>query len=106
MIRKNPHGNLPQIHESAYVDQTAIVCGMVIIEENVFVGPHAVIRADEVDGTDLPPGFYVTSTLRIGPGTDLSALPKVPLEAAEFPEDVVRTNHELVQGYKTLQNAF
>lgn len=88
MIRKNPRGDLPQIHESAYVDQTAIVCGMVIIEENVFVGPHAVIRADEVDGTDL------------------SALPKVPLEAAEFPEDVVRTNHELVQGYKTLQNEF
>ncbi len=49
MIRKNPSGDLPEIHESSYVDQTAIICGKVIIEENVFVGPYAVIRADEVD---------------------------------------------------------
>ena len=56
MIRKNPRGDLPQIHESAYVDQTAIICGKVIIEENVFVGPYAVIRADEVNAAgDLEP---------------------------------------------------
>jgi carbonic anhydrase/acetyltransferase-like protein (isoleucine patch superfamily) len=186
MIRKNPRGDLPQIHESAYVDQTAIICGKVIIEENVFVGPYAVIRADEVDaagdlepirirahsniqdgvvihsksgalvdigehtsiahrsivhgpcvignnvfigfnsvvfncrigdgcvvrynavvdGTDLPPGFYVSSTLRIGPKTDLATIPRVSAAATEFSEDVVRTNHELVQGYKKLQNEF
>lgn len=183
MIRKNPRGDLPQIHESAYVDQSAIICGKVIIEENLFVGPYAVIRADEVnadgdlapirirvhsngvvihsksgalvdigehtsiahrsilhgpsvvgnnvflgfnsvvfncsigdgcvirhnavvDGTDLPPGFYVSSTLCIGPKTDLSTVPRVPQEATEFSEDVLRTNHELVQGYKKLQNEF
>ncbi len=49
MIRKNPQGDLPVIHESAYVDQTAIVCGKVFIGENVFIGPYVVIRADEVD---------------------------------------------------------
>ncbi len=49
MIRKNPSGDLPQIAESAYVDRTAIICGKVVIGENVFVGPYAVIRADEVD---------------------------------------------------------
>lgn len=49
MIRKNPTGHTPQIDVSSYVDQTAIVCGKVIIEENVFVGPYAVIRADEVN---------------------------------------------------------
>jgi carbonic anhydrase/acetyltransferase-like protein (isoleucine patch superfamily) len=49
MIRKNPRGDLPQIHQSAFVDPTAILCGMVIVEENVFIGPYAVIRADEVD---------------------------------------------------------
>ena len=49
MIRKNPSGDLPVIHESAYVDNTAIICGKVIIHENVFIGPYAVIRADEVD---------------------------------------------------------
>src|SRR3954471_3285416 len=49
MIRKNPSGDLPIIPESAFVDPTAIICGKVIIGENVFIGPYAVIRADEVD---------------------------------------------------------
>ena len=49
MIRKNPTGDLPIVPESAYVDQTAIICGKVIVGENVFIGPYAVIRADEVD---------------------------------------------------------
>jgi carbonic anhydrase/acetyltransferase-like protein (isoleucine patch superfamily) len=49
MIRKNPSGHLPVVHDSAFVDPTAILCGKVIVEENVFIGPYAVIRADEVD---------------------------------------------------------
>jgi len=49
MIRKNPSGDLPVIHESAFVDPTAIICGKVFIGENVFIGPYVVIRADEVD---------------------------------------------------------
>jgi carbonic anhydrase/acetyltransferase-like protein (isoleucine patch superfamily) len=40
---------LPVVHDSAFVDPTAILCGKVIVEENVFIGPYAVIRADEVD---------------------------------------------------------
>jgi carbonic anhydrase/acetyltransferase-like protein (isoleucine patch superfamily) len=186
MIRRNPRGDLPKIHESAYVDQTAIICGHVIIHANVFVGPYAVIRADEmdadghiepieigahsniqdgvvihsksgaavhvgehtsiahraivhgpchvgsrafigfnsvlfncsvgdgcvvrhnavVDGVDLPAGFYVPSTERIGPNTDLALISKVSASAAEFSEDVVRTNNELVLGYKRLSNEF
>ncbi len=186
MIRKNPRGDLPQIHESAFVDSTAILCGRVIVQENVFIGPYAVIRADEVDanghmepiiigahsniqdgvvihskggaavtigqrtsiahraivhgpctvgdgvfigfnsvlfnctvgegcvvrhnavvdGRDLPAGFYVPSTQRIGPQTDLSSIPKVTAQASEFSESVVRTNNDLVQGYKKIQNEF
>ncbi|MBB6522237.1 carbonate dehydratase [Pseudoteredinibacter isoporae] len=49
MIRKNPRGDLPQVHPSAFVDPTAILCGLVVVHENVFIGPYAVIRADEVD---------------------------------------------------------
>lgn len=49
MIRRNPSGHLPVVHDSAFVDPTAILCGKVIVEENVFIGPYAVIRADEVD---------------------------------------------------------
>lgn len=49
MIRRNPRGDLPVVHETAFVDPTAILCGHIIIGENVFIGPYAVIRADEVD---------------------------------------------------------
>jgi len=49
VIRKNPSGDLPIVPESAFVDPTAIICGKVIIGENVFIGPYAVIRADETD---------------------------------------------------------
>ncbi|MBF0255962.1 MAG: carbonate dehydratase [Gammaproteobacteria bacterium] len=186
MIRKNPRGDLPVIHESAYIDQTAIICGKVIIHENVFVGPYAVIRADEVnaqgdmdyivvgansniqdgvvihsksgaavvigentsvahrsivhgpcrignnvfigfnsvlfncsvgegcairhnsvvDGCDLPAGFYVPSTTKIGPRTDLTTIERVTPDASAFSEDVARTNVELVKGYKKLSNEF
>ncbi|MCA6111260.1 hypothetical protein [Bradyrhizobium cenepequi] len=49
MIRRNPRGDWPTIAETAFIDPTAIICGLVIIEEDVFVGPYAVIRADETD---------------------------------------------------------
>ena len=48
-IRSNPYGDQPVIHESAYIDPTAIIIGKVIIHEEVFVGPYAVIRADELN---------------------------------------------------------
>ncbi len=49
MIRKNPSGDRPVVHDSAFVDPTAILCGRVIVHGGVFIGPYAVIRADEVD---------------------------------------------------------
>ena len=56
MIRRNPNGDLPVVHETAFVDPTAILCGKVIVGENVFIGPYAVIRADEVnDDGDMEP---------------------------------------------------
>ncbi|MBN3723516.1 gamma carbonic anhydrase family protein [Burkholderia sp. Ac-20379] len=51
MIRKNPRGDLPRIHPDAFVDPTAILCGLVVVEANVFIGPYAVIRADEIDAS-------------------------------------------------------
>ncbi len=47
MITKNPQGQKPQIDPSAYVSKEAIVIGNVKIGKNVFIGPLAVIRADE-----------------------------------------------------------
>ncbi len=49
MIRRNPTGDLPQIDASAFVDPTAILCGKVVVAADVFIGPYAVIRADEVN---------------------------------------------------------
>ena len=43
MIRKNPNGDLPAIHESAYVDYTAILCGKAIVHDNVFIGFSSVL---------------------------------------------------------------
>ncbi len=70
MIRKNPSGDLPDIHESAYVDNTAILCGKNIRRKNVFIGPYAVIRADEVDEDGNHSG-----PLRITPRSLPSKLP-------------------------------
>ena len=56
MIRRNPNGDVPVVHDTAFVDPTAILCGKVIVEENVFIGPYAVIRADEVnEAGDMEP---------------------------------------------------
>ncbi|MCY3811868.1 MAG: carbonate dehydratase [Gammaproteobacteria bacterium] len=49
MIRRNPRGDLPVVHDSAYVDPMAILCGRVVVHADVFIAPYAVIRADEVD---------------------------------------------------------
>ncbi len=186
MIRKNPNGDLPVIHESAFVDPTAILCGKIIVGENVFIGPYAVIRADEVnekgdmepiiigahsniqdgvvfhskagglvrigehtsiahrsiihgpcvvgdhvfigfntvlfncvvgsrsvvrhnsvvEGCEIPPGFYVPSTSNIHQASDLSSIQQVSAQESDFSESVARANHELVKGYKKLQNEF
>lgn len=47
MTRSNPAGDVPYIDKSAFIDPTALVIGKVSIGKNVFVGPYAVIRADE-----------------------------------------------------------
>ena len=47
MIERNPSGQYPQIHSSAFIHPTAVVIGNVKIAKKVFVGPGAVIRADE-----------------------------------------------------------
>ncbi|MGB9941375.1 carbonate dehydratase [Methanosarcina sp.] len=43
----NPDGQFPKISSKAWIFDTALIIGNVTIEEGVFVGPNAVIRADE-----------------------------------------------------------
>jgi carbonic anhydrase/acetyltransferase-like protein (isoleucine patch superfamily) len=68
MIRRNPNGDLPEVHDSAFVDPTAILCGKIVVEANVFIGPYAVIRADEVndDGEMEPIVIRADSNIQDG----------------------------------------
>jgi carbonic anhydrase/acetyltransferase-like protein (isoleucine patch superfamily) len=43
----NPKRQFPKISSKAWIFDTALITGNVTIKENVFVGPNAVIRADE-----------------------------------------------------------
>lgn len=47
MIHANHAGHDPSIDATAYVHPTAVVIGNVLVGARVFVGPNAVIRADE-----------------------------------------------------------
>lgn len=49
MIGRNTVGDVPHITNSTYVHPTAVIQGNIIIEENCFIGPMAIIRADELD---------------------------------------------------------
>ena len=48
-LRPNPNGDMPKVDPSAYIDSTALLIGNVHIGPKVYVGPNAVIRADEAD---------------------------------------------------------
>jgi carbonic anhydrase/acetyltransferase-like protein (isoleucine patch superfamily) len=51
MIRRIPSGDYPKIDKTAYIDSTAVIIGKVSIGKQVFVGPGAVIRADEAESS-------------------------------------------------------
>ena len=106
------------IGERTSIAHRAIVHGPCTVGDGVFIGFNSVLfnctveagcvvrHNAVVDGCHLPANFYVPSTERIGPQTDLSTISKVTVQASEFSEDVARTNNELVQGYKRIQNEF
>ena len=73
MIRKNPRGDLPVVHSSAFVDPTAILCGRVVVHENVFIGPYAVIRADEVDANGRMEAIVIRGHSNIQDGVVMHA---------------------------------
>ena len=47
MQSQNPQKQYPKINKSAWISETAVIIGNVTIKDDVFVGPNAVIRADE-----------------------------------------------------------
>ena len=73
-IRPNPFGDWPVIHPSAYVDSTAQVIGHVKIGRHVFIGPNAVIRADEPDDGGQVCPIIVEDDCNVQDGVILHAL--------------------------------
>lgn len=55
-LEPNCVGHYPEVAPTAYVHPTAVLIGHVIVEQGVFIGPQAVVRADEPgpDGTIEP----------------------------------------------------
>ncbi|AKB75831.1 Carbonic anhydrase, gamma class [Methanosarcina lacustris Z-7289] len=43
----NPYNQHPRVSKKAWISETAVIIGNVSIADDVFVGPNAVIRADE-----------------------------------------------------------
>ncbi|AKB65729.1 LbetaH domain-containing protein [Methanosarcina mazei] len=43
----NPHKQHPKVSKRAWISETAVIIGNVSIADDVFVGPNAVLRADE-----------------------------------------------------------
>lgn len=82
---KNPQGDYPQVDESAYIDPTAVIVGKVNIGKNVFVGPTAVIRADE-------PG----SSIAIGDNCNVQD--RVIIHALENSAVLIEENTSLAHG--------
>lgn len=67
-IRPNLAGDSPQVHPNALVDPSAQIIGNVIIQKNVFVGPLAVIRADERGPDDLVAPIVIGEEVNIQDG--------------------------------------
>ncbi len=84
MIRRNPTGHLPVVHQSAFVDPTAIICGHVLIGENVFIGPYAVIRADEIDADGNLEPIIIGANSNIQDGVVIHSKTGARVEVGEY----------------------
>jgi len=73
-IRPNPKGDLPEVHRTAYIDPTAQVIGRVRIGPRVFIGPNAVIRADEFDTDGEVQAIVVEAECNVQDGVVIHAL--------------------------------
>ena len=62
MLRRNPTGHMPEVSETAFIDPTAIICGKVIIEDNVFIGSDTQLIAPVVikKGATIGAGSTIT----------------------------------------------
>ena len=73
-LRLNHMGDWPQVDPSAYIDPTAQLIGKVRIGPRVYVGPNAVIRADEADSSLRVSPIEIGSECNVQDGVIIHAL--------------------------------
>jgi carbonic anhydrase/acetyltransferase-like protein (isoleucine patch superfamily) len=73
-LRPNPSGDWPKVDPAAYIDQSAQIIGNVRIGYRVFVGPNAVIRADEADDTGAVEPIVIGPECNVQDGVIIHAL--------------------------------
>jgi carbonic anhydrase len=73
-LRPNPIGDTPRVDPTAYIDPTAQVIGKVEIGAGTFVGPSAIVRADEVDGEGTVHPILIGSGSNVQDGVIVHAL--------------------------------
>lgn len=74
MIQRNHAGDKPRIASTACVHPSAVVIGNVEIGEKVFVGPNAVIRADEPCANGKVESVVIGPEVNIQDGVIIHAL--------------------------------
>lgn len=95
MIREDIFGVTPQVSHAAYIDNSAILIGNIIISDNVYIGPNVVIRADEVDEN------YKTGKVIIKSGAsiqDCVNINTIGSSKIEIGENVVVFNGVIIKG--------
>ena len=73
-IRPNPNGDWPKVDPTAYIDPTAQIIGNVHIGTEVFIGPNAVVRADEYDDKGQAQPIKIGSQCNVQDGVIIHAL--------------------------------
>jgi len=74
ILRLNPESDRPQVDPSAYVDPTAQLIGNVRVGPRVYVGPNAVVRADEADSSSLVAPIEIGPECNVQDGVIIHAL--------------------------------
>jgi carbonic anhydrase/acetyltransferase-like protein (isoleucine patch superfamily) len=96
MLYRNHAGDKPKVEASANIHPSAVVIGNVHIGEKVFVGPNAVIRADEPCQEGKVEAIVVEAEVNIQDGVltqeDVRQLRPVAPELTAFAGKVRQTN--------------
>lgn len=95
MIKEDIFGNYPQIAHTAYVDNTAILIGNIVVRENVYIGPHVVIRADEIDESYKVGQIVINDGVSIYEGVNINTIGSSKIEIGR---NTVISNGVIIKG--------